>query len=295
MVKIACLGQNNVDLYLDHQIGYPGGCDFNDCRFARMLGAEAVMITVFGNDAYARHNQKVMDFYEIDYSRSRYYEGETPNAIIKIVDGDRVFFGHNHGGVNGKHPVVLEKEDIAYLNDVDLVISSKGSKMKPEEFQKLYDAGIPIAYDFSNNSPQENIEKITPLCKFAFLSAGSMEDGETESLMKERHRMGAQYVLASRGEKPAVLYDGDKFYYQPSMPVRVVDTLGSGDSFFTAFLIAFLYRFPDGEKIEQEGLQDCMRQGAVFAARNCTIYGAAGDGIPFQEEHTQQKDFIPRT
>ena len=79
------------------------------------------------------------------------------------------------------------------------------------------------------------------------------------------------------------------------MPVRVVDTLGAGDSFFTAFLIAFLYRFPDGEKIEQEGLQDCMRQGAVFAARNCTIYGAAGDGIPFQEEHTQQKDFIPRT
>lgn len=66
--------------------------------------------------------------------------------------------------------------------------------------------------------------------------------------MKERHRMGAQYVLASRGEKPAVLYDGDKFYYQPSMPVRVVDTLGAGDSFlllFDSFSVSFSRRRED--------------------------------------------------
>lgn len=295
MVKIACLGQNNVDLYLDHKIGYPGGCDFNDCRFARMLGAEAVMITVFGSDAYAKHNQEVMDFYQIDYSRSRYYDGETPNALIKLVEGNRTFFGTNGGGVNGKHPIILNEEDIAYLKDVDLVISSKGSKMSPEEFQKLYTAKIPIAYDFSNNSSQENINRITPLCKFVFLSASDLGDKEIKHLMKARHQMGAKYILASRGEKPAVLYDGNQFYFQPPMPVRVVDTLGAGDSFFTAFLIAFLYRFPKGTAVTEEGLKDCMRQGAVFAARNCTVYGAAGDGIPFQKEYEIQKDFIPRT
>ena len=285
MVKIACLGQNNVDLYVDQKIGYPGGCDFNDCRFARMLGAEAAIITVFGSDGYAKHNQEVMDFYQIDYSRSRYYEGETPNALIRLVDGDRTFLGTNHGGVNGKHPVELTQEDLEYLKSFDLVISSKGSKIRPEEFKKLWKEGIPLAYDFSNNSPEENIQKITPLCKFAFLSAGGKTTEETEKLLKERHDMGAKYVLASRGEEASMLFDGEIFYSQPSLPVRVVDTLGAGDSFFTAFLVAFLYRFPENEKITSEGLADCMRQGAVFAARNCLVYGAAGDGIPFQEEH----------
>ena len=295
MVKVVCLGQNNVDLYLDQKIGYPGGCDFNDCRFARMLGAEAAMITVFGSDPYARHNQEVMDFYQIDYSRSRYYEGETPNALIKLVDGERTFFGHNHGGVNGRHPVELDEEDLKYLEQFDLVISSKGSKIKPQEFEKIYRAGIPIAYDFSNNSPEENIVRITPLCKFAFLSAGMMTKEETKENLVRRHDMGAEYVLASRGREPAVLYDGRRFYEQPSMPVRVVDTLGAGDSFFTAFLIAFLHRFSRKETVTEDGLSDCMRQGAVFAARNCTVYGAAGDGIGFQEYHVPEEGFKPRT
>lgn len=285
MVKIACLGQNNVDLYVDQKTGYPGGCDFNDCRFARMLGAEAAIITVFGSDAYAKHNREVMDFYQIDYSRSRYYEGETPNALIRLVDGDRTFLGTNHGGVNGKHPVELTQEDVEYLKAFDLVISSKGSKIRPEEFKKLSREGILLAYDFSNNSPEENIQKITPLCKFAFLSASGWDAGKTEKLLRERHAMGAEYVLASRGKEPSMLFDGENVYFQPALPVRVVDTLGAGDSFFTAFLVAYLYRFPKGAEITPEGLADCMRQGAVFAARNCLIYGAAGDGIPFQEDH----------
>lgn len=295
MIRVVCLGQNNVDLYLDQKIGYPGGCDFNDCRFARMLGAEAAMITVFGSDAYAAHNREVMDFYGIDYSRSRYYEGETPNALIKLINGDRTFLGHNHGGVNGKYPVVLEAEDLAYIRGFDLAISSKGSKMRPEEFQKIYDTGVWLAYDFSNNSPRENIDKITPFCRFAFLSAGGMGDEEVKELLKERRRMGAKNVLASRGDRPAVFYDGNEFYAQPSMPVKVVDTLGAGDSFFTAFLIAYMSRVKAGETMGKEAVQDCLRQGAVFAARNCTVYGAAGDGIPFQEEHEVLETFKPRT
>ena len=261
LVKIACLGQNNVDLYLEQKIGYPGGCDFNDCRFARMLGAEAMMITVFGSDKYAEHNQKVMDFYQIDYSRSRYYEGETPNALIKLVDGERTFLGHNHGGVNGKHPIELDEDDIEYLKAADLVISSKGSKIKPEEFKKIYEAGIPLAYDFSNNSPEESIEKITPFCKVAFFSAGTISEEVAKAEMKRRYRMGAEYILTTRGKRPALLYDGKTFYKQEPMPTKILDTLGAGDSFFTAFLVALLYRCLEEKNITKYGLQDCLRQG----------------------------------
>ena len=57
--------------------------------------------------------------------------------------------------------------------------------------------------------------------------------------------------------------------------VDAVDTLGAGDSFATAFLLAML---------EKKDIHAAMEAGAEFAAKTCLVNGAFGHGIAFQEE-----------
>ena len=85
---------------------------------------------------------------------------------------------------------------------------------------------------------------------------------------------GCRIVVATRGGKGSLIYDGKKFYpYVPKL-VEAVDTLGAGDSFATAFLL---------ELLKGGTIADAMQAGSEFAAKTCMVHGAFGHGISFEE------------
>lgn len=80
--------------------------------------------------------------------------------------------------------------------------------------------------------------------------------------------------MATMGKRGSLAFDGKKYYRQIPKTVDAIDTLGAGDSFTTAFLLALL----DGGKIET-----AMEKGAEFAAKTCMVRGAFGYGVPFED------------
>ena len=86
--------------------------------------------------------------------------------------------------------------------------------------------------------------------------------------------LGCKLVVATRGSLGSMIYDGNRFYMQPPHKVDAIDTLGAGDSFATAFLLAIL----DGKTIPEAG-----EAGAEFASKTCMVNGAFGHGISFEE------------
>ena len=135
--------------------------------------------------------------------------------------------------------------------------------------------GIPISYDFSGRWNEEYyLEQVAPYVDFAFASCGDAAEEEIRAAILRFAEKGCRIVVATRGGKGSLIYDGKKFYpYVPKL-VEAVDTLGAGDSFATAFLL---------ELLKGGTIEDAMQAGSEFAAKTCMVHGAFGHGISFEE------------
>ncbi|MDV2887681.1 fructoselysine 6-kinase, partial [Alkalihalophilus pseudofirmus] len=100
-------------------------------------------------------------------------EGENGYAIVKMVNGDRVFIKSNRGGVLKEKPIVLDSHDKQYIKNFDLVHTSNNSYFN-NQLLPIYELGIPISYDFSDKwNVWETTKEISPYLEFGFISCSS--------------------------------------------------------------------------------------------------------------------------
>ena len=128
--------------------------------------------------------------------------------------------------------------------------------------------------------------QIAPLVTYAFCSYDGTDE-EVKKHLKKVSDLGPEIVCASRVAKGCMLYCNGKYYEQKAVPIeKVVDTMGAGDSYFSAFLCSLLETSKEGKIVEgtdeemAKRLQTAMGKGAVFAAKVCALEGAFGYGVP---------------
>lgn len=286
-MKVIGIGDNVCDKYVHQKTMYPGGQALNFAVYARMLDVESAYMGVFGSDLVAEHVQKTLDQYQVDRSRCRHYEGENGYARVNLVEGDRVFLGSNKGGVLREHPLELSDEDLAYIRQFQLCHTTNNSYMDGQ-LPRLKQAGIPISYDFSGQwIDSARLAKVAPYIDYAFLSCGSVSLEKAQDICRMVKDQGVGMVIATRGSQGAVLYDGHDFYVQPPKLVEAVDTLGAGDSFATAFLLAWT-QSQLGAELDEAQRSECLKQALIraaeFSAKTCLVYGAFGNGTAYEEE-----------
>lgn len=277
-MKVIGVGDNVVDMYLYKKTMYPGGNALNFSVYAKQLGIETAYLGVFGNDRAAKHIIKTLKELEVDISHCREHAGENPYAQVDLVDGDRVFIGGSDG-VQKEHPIILSEDDLDYIKTFEIAHSSIYSGME-SELPKLKNTGILVSYDFSADYTDEMLESTCKHVDISLLSCGHLSDQEAMNLLKQVHYYGSQLAIGTLGSRGSIIYDGDTFYRQEPHFVKPVDTLGAGDSFFTAFITNYLL----GKKETQNEpllIKSCMEAGAKFAARTCLVEGAFGYGISF--------------
>jgi fructoselysine 6-kinase len=280
-MKVIGVGDNVVDKYVHKKTMYPGGNSLNFSVYAKQLGIEAAYLGVFGNDRAAEHIIATLKSLEVDISHCRQHEGENGFAAVDLVDGDRVFIGGNGGGVQLDHPVVLHSEDLEYIKSFDIAHSSIYSDMD-SELHKLKESGILVSYDFSSDYTDSLLEKNCQHIDISLLSCGQLADEEVENLLKRVNSYGSKLVLGTMGSRGSIIYNGQDFYRQKPHFVEPVDTLGAGDSFFTAFILHYLSeKKADPDMQESTLLKNSLEEAAKFAAKTCLVDGAFGYGIPF--------------
>ncbi|MCI9395246.1 MAG: hypothetical protein HFF35_10945 [Oscillospiraceae bacterium] len=132
----------------------------------------------------------------------------------------------------------------------------------------------------------ERVERVAPCIDYAFLSCGGAATQETAAdICRMINGKGTGMVIATRGSEGAMLYDGTDFYTQPPKLVEAVDTLGAGDSFAAAFLLAWLKQKDRAEQdpsIRPAVLREALEQAAEFSSKTCLVYGAFGEGTAFE-------------
>ena len=274
-------GDNVVDKYEHIKTMYPGGNCVNFAVYAKMFGAKrSAYMGYFGNDAEAEHVMYALDDIGIETVKCKQLEGENGCARATLVDGDRVFLGSNEGGTRGKTPYVLDRFDLEYIRQFDFVHAGNYCFME-KEIPKIHEAGVPISFDFSDDSEDSYYAEVAPTVDYAFCSFDGTDEEAREHL-KKIVSYGPKLAVASRGADGCILYDGQEYYVQKAVPIKeVVDTMGAGDSLITSFMVAYTDHLKKGITGET-AIRESLAAAAEFASKVCGMNGAFGYGKKYE-------------
>ena len=277
---ILAIGDNVADKYISREKMYPGGQSFNTAVFAVMNGLRGAYLGKFGDDVVARHNCQVLEEMGVDNSRSRHYRGENGYARVTLENNDRVFLGSNKGGIAKEYPFDFTADDLAYMRGFDLLYTNLNSYIE-DDLPFLARAERPVAFDFSTRWSDEYFAMVAPYINIGVLSCSHLSDEEREREMAKLCRMGPRLVVGTVGERGSYVLYEDRYHYQPALQAaHIIDTMGAGDAYFSAFICGLL-KATEGrlQLTTGELIQGAMAEGAAFAARVCGLEGAFGHGI----------------
>ena len=284
--KIIAVGDNVCDKYLSRGKMYPGGQCVNTCVYVKMNNMESAYLGKYGDDEVAACVQDTLKEIGIDDSHCRRYEGENGFACVTLNQGDRVFIGSNHGGVAKEYPYDFTQEDFSYIRKFDLIYTNLNAYID-DDIEEIASLGLPVAFDFSTRWTDEYLKEICPYVTVAIMSCAHLTDEEREKEMRKAQSYGVKVVLGTIGEDGSYVLYNDKILYAPAVHADdVIDTMGAGDSYFSAFLCSLLETSKEGKIVEgtdeemAKRLQTAMGKGAVFAAKVCALEGAFGYGVP---------------
>jgi fructoselysine 6-kinase len=281
MVRVLGFGDNVVDKYEHTRTMYPGGNSLNFTAYAKQLCTESsAYMGYFGNDKEAEHVISVLDKIGVETYKCKQLNGANGYAKVTLSNGDRIFLDYNEGGIRKTHPYVLDRFDLAYIKTFDIVHSSCYSYTE-SELSKIRNAGVPLAYDFSDDSTPEYYAQVAPNVDYAFMSCGKSNEDDVKKHLKTVISYGCKIAVATRGSKGCIAYNGDKFFYQEALPCKVVDTMGAGDSLITAFLVTYIDQKKFGRTDEDKIIAESLLAASEFALKTCMVDGSFGYGIKY--------------
>lgn len=279
-VSVLGFGDNVVDIYEHTATMYPGGNAVNFAVAAKRLGAKrSAYMGYFGSDAAGEHVITSLEEEGIELVKCRQLLGANGAARVTVREGDRVFLGSNEGGIRGETSFVLDRFDLAYIRQFD-VVHTGNYCFTERQLPKIHTAGVPISFDFSDDSSDEYVAQIAPLVDFAFMSCSELTEDETRERLAWVVSLGPCYANATRGSEGALGYDGKRFYRQESKPVeKLVDTMAAGDTFLTGFVVSWFELTKQGVT-GSERIERSLDVAASAASEACGWAGSWGHGAP---------------
>lgn len=270
-------------------IMYPGGQSLNIPANVCLQGAEGAFLGCMGNDEVMRHLLNTMDELGIDHRYCRFYPVPSHTAYYKIDGNERVFLNPTPVKPNPMSEVLYSMlayegftdADWEYMQSFDMVHCSNDSRIE-ELFPEMKRRGIPISFDFSvYYEKPDYMEMVCPYAEVVLMSCSGKTEEEIRELTSKAHELGTSIVIATCGSNGSVCYDGKDYYRQPvTYRENVIDTMGAGDAFISAFLMKMIDLKKQGMK-KKEYLPKAMGYAADYAADACMVEGSFGHGIAF--------------
>lgn len=286
MFRLLGIGDSMCDKNLTTGIMYPGGQSLNVPVNIHLQGGIGAFMGCFGNDAVASHLKRTLDELGIDHSHARSYPVPHWAAYYRVIDEDRVFL---------KAPVKVHpmsrvlfdmlayegfsEKDWAYISSFDMVHCSNDSRIETL-YPEIKRRGVMLSFDFSTTHTQPGyMEQVCPFASVALLSCAHCTQEEAQAALEKAHALGTPVAVATMGTQGSLCFDGTRFYHQDSVLLEhVVDTMGAGDAFISAFLISYF----GGRGSALGDIPSSLAYAARYAADRCMVNGSFGYGVAFE-------------
>lgn len=276
-MKMIAIGDNVVDCYVDQKVYYPGGNAINVAVGCKRAGFNDVAyLGVLGNDSEADHLTWSLEQEGIKWERCRRVYAMTRHARVKLYNGERVFLGSS-SQETAQHIVRLRliPDDFEYIKKFDLCHANSNSLIEDElpKIEKCCD----ISFDFSDiTDNKEYLAQVCPYIRFAFFSGSILDEKTINELINSVHKYGVDIVGVTLGSKGALFSNNGKRYRQEGALIEpVIDTLGAGDSFISAFLTSY-YNGAD--------MKEALSFATDRARITCLISGGFGYKKSYEKE-----------
>ena len=278
-VKIAAIGDNVIDRYLNKGVMYPGGNAVNVAAHASMLGAQAAYIGEIGNDLGGRIITDALSSLNVDLSQSCMPEKATTKTCdVNVYNGERVEVGYDTGAC-WAHKTHINDSDVKFLQGFDAVFTSVNAKLQ-DDVHLVQDLPAVVVYDFSVKDKYRTdayFDLVCPATTLGLFSCSGESDQQIQVLLKRAIEHGCRYTIATRGSTGPVFFDGSRWYQGNIRPVDALDTMGAGDSYITAFVVSCLsHGWSKKQPLDAEIIRDAMEFAADYSAKNCLKPGGFG-------------------
>lgn len=269
MISTIGVGDNTVDTYVHCRKKYPGGNALNVAVLAGQYGAVSAYLGAVGGDENGQIIRNALQVEGIDYSRCRFIH-DVPNAYaqVNVIDGERVFGGSSSGASAMLH---LEQADLEYIQGFDVVHTSIYSYLD-SQLGELRSASRVLSFDFSDHLDElERILNIFPMVDVAIFSVSNCSLS-IKQLLDELSPEPSQIVIFTQGNLGSYVHHKEHLYFQESVKVDAVDSMGAGDAYIAAFLVQYY---------SKHHIEKAMQLAAEKAAQNCLHMGAFGRGFSY--------------
>ena len=248
MIKIACAGDNCVDYYDNTGESFPGGNPVNVSVYVRRLGGQSAYLGAVGTDDFGKQMCAALQEKGVDVSHVQILPGKTAFSHVERINGERVFGDYDEGVMADFR---FRQADFDFLKGYNLLVTGLWGHTE-SQLADVRAMGIPVAFDGAERPLDEAGRIALPHVNVAFFSDDASDEESLKARILEVAALGPQIVVATRGGKGSLAYDGESFYPGQIVPCSVVDTMGAGDSFIAGFLMAWL---------KKESIPACMRAG----------------------------------
>lgn len=243
------------------------------------LGGQAMLATRLGDDFVGNHIVAELLRERIDCALVRRFPGTTSSvsAVLVLPDGERLVVNHADDAIPD-HPSWLPAElpdDIAAVHG-----DTRWEAGALHMFAIARQKGVPAVLDVER-APQR--AELLRAATHAVFSAQALREYLRQSdlpaavaSLAARH---GTFIAVTDGAHGTFFAGPDGQGHVPSFPVRVVDTLGAGDTFHGAMTLGL------GEGMDEAA---ALRFASAAAALKCTRFGGRA-GIPSRGE---TEDFL---
>lgn len=276
-MKTICVGDNVIDYYRNTSEMFPGGNAVNVAAHLSKLNIDSTYLGNIGDDEMSKVIIKALNDYKINYDHCvTIKNGTTKHCVYDVVNGERTFIevvlGDNWSG-----PMNLNQDDVNYINSFDAIFMSVNGKMQ-DEIIKLKDTNKLFIYDFGEKEKYRTDEYLDLVCHNIDLAMLSIEKDDKEymqELVNKLMKRNTKNILFTIGKKGQYLYNKNGIFYGQSKLVDAIDTMGAGDSFLAAFVVAAYEKgFRKGMILNKETIEYALDKGSDNARNNCLVNGA---------------------
>lgn len=310
-MKFAVAGEALIDFILGDDGAYRphlGGSPFNVAISLARQGLEVGYFSCLSDDGFGDQLFKALEFEGVKYSIKRRSKLPSSLAMINLDDLGQPTYRLYRQGVADKD--TSKEEMLACLAEGVKVFHTGSLAITPSQLPKLRDVfavlrenkvlisiDINIRLGASADTPRylEGVRSLLPLIDIVKASDEDLMAFDLGGNARETARafyaeMGQGLFVLTEGDGGATIFVGDQEINQKVHPVvNVVDTVGAGDTFHSAFL-AELFRDGEFSLRGSEALSPKLQESLNFASAAAAInVSKAGCSPPTYDE---VKDYL---
>lgn len=266
-MKIISVGDNVADTYHQQRVYFPGGNCVNVAVDAKKAGAEiSAYLGIFGNDDRAEHITESLKQENVELVNCRkVYAPTAQPRVLLTAEGERTFAAGPQNSALHLLTLRLTPDDFTQISQFDVVHVGIDSGI--DEYLSKLQQYTKVSFDFSISRDENYFKKILPHINYAFFSGAEMSDTQVVEFAQKYLTLGPEVVVITRGAKPAFLLTAKESYYAQPQRIKVIDTMGAGDSFIAGFLVNYLSK----NDLRKAGKAACKN-----AAITCQLSGGFG-------------------